>query len=69
MGGNFIVAASASSGAAVVLSRGSGPCLQVSADAAALIDYLAGSKNQTVSIEKASPQISFDSGPSVVLSA
>jgi hypothetical protein len=84
LGGNFIVAASASSGGAVVLSRVSGPCFQVSgdtfsssgagdcvisADAAALSDYVAASKSQTISIDKASPQISFDSAPGVVLSA
>jgi len=75
LGGNFTVSASNNSGGAITYSRVSGPCALVSgatfsssgagscvvqADSAATANYLASSAQQTVTIAKATPTITWN---------
>src|SRR5207245_2220512 len=78
LGGNFIVSATNDSGGAITYSRVSGPCALVSgatfsssgagscvvkADSAATTNYLASSAQQTVTIAKAQPTVTFGAAP------
>src|SRR5438876_8371487 len=78
MGGNCIVSATNDSGGAITYSRVSGPCALVSgatfsssgagscgvkADSAATTNYLASSAQQTVTIAKAQPTVTFGAAP------
>src|SRR5206468_12046283 len=78
LGGNFTVSATNDSGGAITYSRVSGPCALVSgasfsssgagscvvkADSAATTNYLASSAQQTVTIAKAQPTVTFGAAP------
>src|SRR5437667_3536105 len=78
LGGNFIVSATNDSGGAITYSRVSGPCALVSgatfsssgagscavkADSAATTNYLASSAQQTGTIAKAQPTVTFGAAP------